>query len=431
MSRVPALDRTTALLGGDLFPAMHRCAVAQELTATPVVIRADRANLASAAAQTALVTAFLCIAQCGLRIHLDIPDVEVIGSQPPLRGERLRSALLDLAGDLITPASTEAAPRGTAQIVLGDTPSRDEELLRIGGGPWRAELRLGPQARVEPLTGDLPIGAVLGGIAAAAELVRVAAAGIQRRHRFAVAGEFDLGGPRQVTLAVPALELPAELDVGEVDFISAGAITNGCLFSLLRCHGVRANTRVIDSDIGEETNLNRYALLRRSALETPKVDVLAGYSSERFRIEPVPRRLDASTAGYIAPLGACVIAGVDDIPSRWLVQSMYPEWLCVGGTGHFTVIVSEHAEGMPCAGCLHPEDDLDAPPELPTISFTSLLAGTLQAYRLLAHFATETPTPPTLAASFNLSAPYALDTIGLAARSDCPVRCPASRSATG
>jgi hypothetical protein len=243
-----------------------------------------------------------------------------------------------------------------------------------------------------------------------------------------VSAEFDLDGPREVELQLPTLSVPAVFDLGVIDFISAGAITNACLYVLLRVPGLAGNVRVIDADSGEVSNLNRYALLRRSLLGRAKVGVLAGYSSTTLSIKPLALRLDASTKSEVGALAPSVVCGVDDIPSRWLVQKMEPRWLCVGGTSHFTTLVSEHAVGMPCAGCLHPEDDFEAPPELPTISFASLLAGTLQAHRLLAHASGEMLRDPVLGASFNLRAPYALDEIGMAARADCPVGCASSQA---
>jgi molybdopterin/thiamine biosynthesis adenylyltransferase len=424
MSSASALDRTIALLGGDLFPNFDRDLLAAELTSTTVIIGADRANLTSPAAQTALVTAFLAIAQCGFRIHLDIPDVEICGPQPPLRGARLPQALVDLAADLITPASLGPAPVNTPQVLLGDSPAREGgEVLRIGGGPWRAEVRLGSGARLPRFKGELPIGPVLAGIAASAEVVRNAATAIRDRKELTVAAEFDLGAAREVTLELVPLPLRAELDLGAVDFISAGAITNGCIYVLLRMLGLTGRLRLIDADHGELTNLNRYPLLRRSNLGMAKVEILAGYSSERLNIEPLELRFDQASIDRVGPLAAKVVCGVDDIPSRWLVQEMGPRWLCVGGTAHFMTLISEHVAGMPCAGCMHPEDDPGAPAELPTISFASLLAGALQAYRLLANASSVSPSAPVLGASFNLSARFALDEIGLAARADCPVGC--------
>jgi len=424
MTSVPALDRTIVLLRGDLFPALDSDLLARELSAGHVLLGADSANVTSPAAQTALVTAFLAIAQCGLKIHLDVPNVPIAGWQPPLRGSRLRDALVDLASDLITPASLGPAPAGTLQVLLGDSPPPGAgAVLRVGGGPWRGELRLGRDAEVEFFAGVEPFGAVIAGIAAAAEVVRVHTRGIRDRYGLDVAGVFDLNGPHEVQLDLPPLSLPAILDVGALDFISAGAISNACLFVLLRLPGLAGAVRVFDADSGEETNLNRYALLRRSQLNRPKVEILAGYGRPGLDIEPRELRVEAGTATAVGSLAPRVVCGVDDIPSRWLVQTMDPQWLCVGGTSHFTTLVSEHMPGMPCAGCLHPEDDLDAPIELPTISFTSLLAGALQAHRLLAHVTGAAPADPVLGASFNLRAPYSLEEIGLAARRDCPVGC--------
>lgn len=428
MSSVRALNRTSALLGGDLFPSLDRDLLAHEMVARPVVISADLNNLSSPAAQSALVTTFLAVAQCGFRIHLNMPDIQILGPQPPLRGDRLRTALIELAADLITPVGGDSPPPKALELLIGDSPSHgDGKVLRIGGGSYRSELRLGAASRVERFTGSNPIGAVLAGIAAAAEVVRAAAAEIRDHHGLVVPMEFDLDGPREVELKVPTVS--PSLDIGAVDFISAGAITNACLYVLLRLPGLAGALRVIDADSGEITNLNRYALMRRSLLGLTKVRVLASYSTETLKIEPIAKRFDNPTKSEIGTLAPSVVCGVDDIPSRWLVQEMQPRWLCIGGTSHFTALVSEHVAGMPCAGCLHPEDDKEAPAELPTISFTSLLAGTLQAYRLLAHASGQPPRAPMLGASFNLRAPYALDEIGMAVRGDCPVRCVLSKTA--
>jgi hypothetical protein len=429
MTSVPALDRTVALLRGDLFPVLDPDLLARELSARRVLLGADRESIRSPAAQTALVTAFVAIAQCGARIHLDIPDVPIMGPQPPLRGTRLREAMIDLAADLITPATLEPAPPATTQVLVGNGPAPTTgTILRIGGGAFRAELRVGTGARVEPFRGTDPLGPVLAGIAVAAETLRMTARAIRDRHEVEVPAVFDLDGPREVELELPSIALPPFLDLGAVDFISGGAITNACLFVLLRIPNLAGAFRVLDADVGEESNLNRYGLLRRSDLDRLKVEVLAGYRRPGLEIEPLGLRLDQATVAEVGPLAPSVVCGVDDIPSRWLVQGMGPDWLCVGGTSHFTVLVSEHMVDMPCAGCLHPEDDLDAPPELPTISFASLLAGALQTHRLLAHATGKAPVDPTLGASFNLRAPHALEEIPVATRADCPVGCDESQA---
>lgn len=434
MTSVPALDRTATILGGDLFPDLDPEVLVAELCKTKVLISADAENLASAAAQSALVSSFLCLAQTGFELTLDLPDVRIEGPQPPLRGGRLAEALIELGADLITPARTLSGGEYTdfhAVLVLGSTPAPRQSsapLLRIGGGPCSAELRVGRASVVEPFTGTFPIGPVLAGVVVGAEITRIAAARISKEHVVFAAREFDLGGPREVSVSLPEIVLGDPIDLGKVDFISAGAITNACLFTLLRLPSGSCGARVFDRDLAEESNLNRYPLLRRSRLDDPKVEILAGYSTPSFVIEGVPHLFEEPPRPEFLPLSAQVIVGADDIPARWTVQRQRPQWLCIGGTSHFAAVVSEHVEAMPCAACLHPEDDPGAPAELPTIAFTSMLAGVLQAHRLLSRVAGLPPALPTWGASFNLQAEHALEQIGLAARADCPVGCEASRT---
>jgi molybdopterin/thiamine biosynthesis adenylyltransferase len=215
-------------------------------------------------------------------------------------------------------------------------------------------------------------------------------------------------------------------DLGRLEIVSGGAITNSLLFALLRCHGARAAARVYDDDIAAESNLNRYPLLRRAWRGEDKVGILAAQARGGVVIEPVARRLDEELAGRLEGADQ-VLVGVDHIPSRWLAQRDCRGHLCVAATTHFTAMVSEHDPGRPCAACLHPRDDPDGPALLPTISFVSMLAGTLQAYRVLARAVGREPAPPTLVAGFNLGAAAGVSPIGLAPSLLCPVGCEASR----
>jgi molybdopterin/thiamine biosynthesis adenylyltransferase len=256
-------------------------------------------------------------------------------------------------------------------------------------------------------------------------VLRIVASRIADVRKLPVAAEFALGSSQSVSIDLPVLVLPSLLDVGAIDVVSAGAIANACLFSLLRIDRFAGSARIFDSDVAEITNLNRYPLLRRSLLGEFKVALLAEFSTDSFRIEPVAARLDLKTLEWAEPLRNRVLVGVDDIPSRWLAQERCSGWLCVAGTSHFTAMVSEHTLATPCAACLHPRDDPTAPAELPTISFTSMIAGVLQAYRVLASVSGVMPAKPTLAATFNLGAERAVAPIGLVANPACPITCKA------
>jgi len=426
-----ALDRTVRLLGGDLFPHLFPRVLAAELAATKVLITAARAELNSLAAQHAVVTSFVCLAELGFEIYLVMPDAELLAPQPPLRGTRLRSGLLDLGNDLIAPARLHRGERVDAAVALGRTEisglAASVPVMRILGDDWRGAVAVDSDPR-EGFGGHLPFGAALAAVAVGAEVTRITCARIARERGLRVAAEFDLGGPHECELRLPDLALVLGIELADFDVVSAGAITHACFFNLFRIQGVRGSARIFDSDRSEETNLNRYALERRSTLGQAKVRTLADLASDELGVEPVERRLDEGLATR-ARLRNHVLVGVDHIPSRWTVQRHSPGWICVAGTSHFTAMVSEHEPGTPCAACLHPRDDPNAPMRLPTISFVSLLAGTLQAHRLLAHALGFPPTPPLLAAGFNLSSPNAFAEIGLAANPNCPVRCPVSTCA--
>jgi molybdopterin/thiamine biosynthesis adenylyltransferase len=428
-----ALDRTIRLLRGDLFPTLSPECLVEEMSSTRVQLLANADSLASPAAQTALVASFVCLAQLGFELHLQLPDVEVLGTQPPLEGDRLLPALLELGEDLIAPPPVASGEPVAAVVAIGNTPVSEREsaaspVFRLGGEAWRGAVGVGADARVEPLDSSLPFGAVLASVVAAAEVLRVICCRIAARRCVAVAAEFDLTEPRPLALSLPPLDLLGGLDLGPFDIVSAGAITNSCAFNLLRVPRLRGRARVFDADRSEESNLNRYPLMRRSQLGEEKVKSLASMAKGDLVIEPVAERLTESLARRLG-LRRRVLVGVDHVPSRWIAQRFCPEWLCVAGTTHFTVLVSEHAPGTPCAGCLHPRDDAGGPAELPTISFVSLLAGTLQAHRLLAHASGLPAAPPLLAAGFNLGSPEALTEVGLAANPGCPVGCMASMRA--
>jgi len=330
---------------------------------------------------------------------------------------------LDLASDLVHPASCATHPVHVAYVFGSANAGEAGEVFHVEAGPWNCRLGSRTGAGV---VGAHPFGALLAGVAIGAESLRLALRLIAARTNARTLLEHDLARPAGVFLELPALPT-RPLDLGAIDIISAGAITNAALFALFRWPGLRARLRTIDADIATESNLNRYALLRRGALHQKKVVALSSYATPNITIESVDDRFDETSLSNLLPLSARVLVGVDDIPSRWLVSRHAPGWYSVAGTTHFTVMVSDHDPKGPCGGCLHPVDDADDEP-IPTVSFVSGLAGLLQAYRVLAHGYGLASEPVVLAAPFNLGAPRALAYIGIAPRRDCPNACVASRA---
>jgi molybdopterin/thiamine biosynthesis adenylyltransferase len=109
-----------------------------------------------------------------------------------------------------------------------------------------------------------------------------------------------------------------------VDVVSGGAITQACLYALLRM-GARGDLRVFEPETLDGSNLNRYALSRRSDVPAAKTEVLAALSTDALRISGVPLRVDPNTIAALDPrLRPAVLVGVGHIPSRWPCSARPP-----------------------------------------------------------------------------------------------------------
>ena len=419
-----ALARTVLLIRSDVYPNLDDAIIVKTLTGTRVRLRSDAANLATSAGQTALVSTAIMCAQLGAELLLDFPPTPMLTPQPPLKGPELRDAVLDAAADMITPA--RMGDEGDVTIVLGDTPLRHgaPNTLRLSGGDWQCTLEPGSQPG-HRWHGDLPFGPAYAGVAAAAEVFRYILKNLGTVTNQTPLPEQPLDLGKAVTLRLTSI--PPSTQIGVVDVISAGALSTAALYLLLRIPSLRGRLHVIDDDMASVSNLNRYPLLRRENLGRPKVEVLADFGGDRLAIHPISRRFDDRSVADLLPLADKVLVGVDDIPSRWLVQSHAYGWLGVAATSHFEAVVSEHTPDSPCVACLHPHDDEGGPGEIPTVSFVSAFAGFSVAYRLLRTATRSRHEMADVAYPFNLSAPFAVHRFPLAARSDCRLSCTASR----
>ncbi len=425
-----ALKRTAQLLRVDVFhsdPTRDREIVAG-LQDTKVRIVADRRTAISRGGQTAIVTLFCQLEMMGIEVQLDVPDLDLVAPQPPLRAQRLAEGLLDYAEDLIPGGSSVGSQRPDLIFVMGNAKAAGAH-VRLSWTDDTALVVPASQSVPSPSGNKLPFGAIAAAVAGAAEGIRAAIPVIAEHLDVAPCGDQGWRNPgtRSVKISLAHLFKGLDPKLGDVDAISGGAIMNACLYSLLRIPDLAGRLRVIEPERLDMSNLNRYALTRRSNVGDRKIDALSGYSTNRFEIVGEDRRLDRETVAELEPFAAKVLVGVDDIPSRWIAQEhCYDKRLIVGSTSHNFVLVSEHEIGTACAGCVHTKDDDTAGP-IPTIAFVSLLAGMLQAARLLA-----TPSPRGLGID---AWPLGLDgRRGIRAYTPtparpCPVGCGASRRA--
>lgn len=404
---------------------------------TRVLLVADEANLAAPAGQHALAALVNLVARLGVAIRLAIPDVPLLGYQPPLRGSRLRDALLDLGADVL-PDYSIALDNATAStdlaFVLGDTPWSGQATLaiRLSGDSWSG--MTSPIERgAARWSGDFPIGALVAAGVAAPEAFKFALRRLGAAMPYPLSNDYLVPVESAAVRVAPPDTATGPFPLGHVDFVSGGALTHATLFTLLHLPAISATVRVIEPERLDQSNLNRYALARRSDVDALKTAILANYQQTSLTITGLPIRYSAATRQDVLPFASQVVVGTDDIPTRWDVQREWPRWLGVGTTSHFLTITSSHQTGQPCAGCLHPRDDPDTR-LIPTVSFVSYWAGLLLAVRLLRHHLGHLQDgidQHIWCVPLRLDQARAYWPREIAYRGDCPVGCPRAKSISG
>lgn len=386
-----ALARTALLIDLDIFgPGADHHRIIDGLRATTARIITDRANIGSPAGQTALITLYAQLAMLGLQIDPDIPGAQLLVPQPPLRGADLPASMLAYSDDLLPGGSARPAANPDVTFALGDSPA-PAGAIRVSGTAWTALVSAGePSPRWR---GDGPAGAMAAAGAAAAEGLRAAVPRIAEHLDCPVPRDprWRSDPARHVVLDMGSYQVDGPVRIGEVDLISGGAITNAALYALLRIPGVTAAMRVIEPDLLDLSNLNRYALAVRSMVGWPKTEVLTSFATPAIRITGTGQRFDDAVVPLLAPIAPRLLVGVDHIPTRWTAQrAAGSRWVCVGASSHDFVLVSAHPPGSACAGCAHTRDE-HLVGDIPTISFVSLWAGLVQALELIAHVAGASP----------------------------------------
>lgn len=144
MSIEAALSRTLLLaLDPDLIGRNHPTdeQLISAFRSTRVLIVADERNLSAPAGQHACVALFCLVTRLGASIHLAMPEVVLLGRQPPVYGEQFLAGLLDLGRDLIPECeavSAEAREPVDVAYIIGDTHwnGRATLAVRLAGGDW-------------------------------------------------------------------------------------------------------------------------------------------------------------------------------------------------------------------------------------------------------------------------------------------------------
>jgi hypothetical protein len=391
-----ALARTVLLVRDVIRAEVPDSAIVEALMGARVTIVADRENVMSEEGQHALVTTALLIARSGARVQLCIADVPLLGAQAPLDGDRLLPALHTCLADLIPgvePIAPESIIEADLIVLIGDSdlpsPARAKRVVRICGDAWAGQLCRGTDGAGERWQAfGSPFGALAAAGHAAAEAFKMAIHPL-RQHAYdpqMFDEQFAFSERAELRLAPAGTSAPRMI-FEETDAISAGAIIQSALYALARVPGAHGKIRLIEPETSDVTNLNRYALLRVSRLGRLKAMDVGEQAGKALlgdlEIEALPLRYDDDLSLRLGNEGLAphVLVGVDDIPTRWRVQSQWPRWLGVGATSHWSAMLTTHTPSdTGCAACAHPYNEAGNGP-IPTVSFVSHWAGLWLAAR--------------------------------------------------
>jgi hypothetical protein len=384
MSALEQLDRTISLCRDYCSATVSDAQICQSFQSVCVLCVADKLNLSSLSGQTCLTTTVALLSRMGMQVTLAIPETSMIQHQLPFVGPLLRSSLLASSNSLIAGATVrqdDSRHKPDLIFVLGDSviENRSYPTWCLSGQEWCGRITQ-ETTHSSPWTSEWPIGAMVSAALAAGEAFKYVMRCLPlRNHEDYIffepspACNWDFG-----TIGIRE----GELDMGEVDIVSAGAITQATLYALLRIPALRMRGRVFDDDVTAATNLNRNMLSVMSDVGSEKAMLVASRCSSKFKFTPKHQRFWIEESG-VQELAPCVLVGVDDIPSRWQVQRCASGVLIVSGTSHFSISSSCHIPGAPCCGCQHPVDDLGGPMAIPTVSFVSFWAGLAMAVRFI------------------------------------------------
>jgi hypothetical protein len=419
-----ALNRTLLLMRTDLVEDVTDDQLLEALTGTRVVISAGIDVLCTHSGQSAIITAATLMARSGHEVWIDAEEAALVGPQPPLPAGDLIAGLLAVGADLLPGRLIQAGiptQRADVAVGFGSAAPRDAELkIALAADDWAAWT----ESDSEPWKGGAwPIGGMAAGALAAGEAFKSAMrrlAGRARDGGYFSALQEPIG---RCTIRLAANGTGRVTVLPDFDIVSGGAIANAALFCLHRLPHVRGYGRVLDDDASALSNLNRNALLVRSAIGELKVRDLARFKTG-ITIEPVPARYREGMG-----LAEMVLVGVDDIPSRWAAQRQVPAWLGVGATEGFAVNVSEHRPGEACAGCLHSVHvPTDGP--IPTAAFVSFWSGLQLVARWLRTLAGASTSATSQQLYGNALRPdnWSFGSMPVAPHAGCPVGCTASKA---
>jgi hypothetical protein len=229
MSSLDQLDRTILLCRDYVENSLSDDAIAESFRSLRILCVADERNLSSHSGQTCLTTLVALLSRMGIQVALAIPEISMILPQPPFVRASLRESLLASSNTLMTGAAVQlhdAAQTPDLVFVFGDSEVGNNTYpptWRLSGGDWHGAIAQETTCSAPGWTTHWPIGAMVSAALGACEAFKHAVRRLPLRNEGdqvffepSSACNWDFG-----FVATPE----GGLDLGQIDIVSAGAIS--------------------------------------------------------------------------------------------------------------------------------------------------------------------------------------------------------------
>ena len=351
MALAPYFDKA-ALAAATVLAGFDRDAFATMLTQQVVGIVFDERAATTTEGRTTLEFATNLLA----RLY---PRLAIIGRGEP--ASRYSVALAELARRINPEIEFSESTAVTASLVVGRTPAEVEgRRIHVGSDGWI--VRVSTQEPMDSGESGNPFGAAAAACFGAAHIFRLIfgaalPAGLTLEEAFAMS-LLDLD-PTATEPVNPAL---GPTFVGEVHLVGSGAIGNGVIWTLCRVAALSGVLHVVDGEVVDGTNPQRYVLTTPQDERTPKVD-LAVREAARTGSALEIRRHPAEWGRYLATLPipwalGPVMVALDSAEDRIAVQAALPQRVLNAWTQAGDLGVSRHdfLGDRACLACLYLPD---------------------------------------------------------------------------
>lgn len=246
--------------------------------------------------------------------------------------------------------ATGGAPSLVALVGHSPAPTSPAYAVRVQSDGWVA--RVLPPGEVLVRGPANPYAAAAAACFAAGELFRQAFASAVPRARKGVVSVSLLDYSEA---AGEFVGLPPHLELGELGFAGVGAVGSGALWAMARHSGLRGQVHLIDPDVSELSNLERYVLLEEGCIGKPKVNTAARCLERAgLRVTRHRKTLEA-LAGERGRGFPTICVSVDNVMGRRAAQALLPRVVVNAWTQDRGLGVSFHRlnSGSPCLNCLY------------------------------------------------------------------------------